>query len=162
MDPRNRFLLSGVVAAAVTGSAWRPVDRSAATPGSPLQFLSGVPTSEMPLPTLGLQAVVGLAAARGGGMRGLRGTLGLGLTAASFAALVALQREAGRSDDVLEQALQEGLGCPASGRAAATPPPATCRTATTGATTDSTYGAVPTCPPTPGPRCWCRCTAARG
>lgn len=110
MDPRNRFLLSGVVAAAVTADAWRPVDRSAATPGSPLQFLSGLPTSEMPLPTLGLQAVVGLAAARGGGTRGLRGAVGLGLTAASFAALVALQREAGRSDDVLEHALQEGLG----------------------------------------------------
>jgi acetyl esterase/lipase len=110
MDPRNRFLLSGVVAATVTASAWRPFDRSAATPGSPLQFLSGLPTSEMPLPTLGLQGVVGLAAARGGGMRGLRGAVGLGLTAASFAALVALQREAGRSDDVLEQALQEGVG----------------------------------------------------
>jgi acetyl esterase/lipase len=110
MDPRNRFLLSGVVAATVTASAWHPFDRSAATPGSPLQFLSGLPTSEMPLPTLGLQGVVGLAAARGGGMRGLRGAVGLGLTAASFAALVAMQREAGRSDDVLEQALQEGLG----------------------------------------------------
>jgi acetyl esterase/lipase len=110
MDPRTRFLLSGVVAAAVTADAWRPVDRSAASPGSPLQFLSGLPTSELPLPTLGLQGVVGLAAARGGGMRGLRGAVGLGLTAASFAALVALQREAGRSRDVLERALQEGLG----------------------------------------------------
>jgi acetyl esterase/lipase len=110
MDPRNRFLLSGVIAAAVTADAWRPIDRSAASPGSPLQFLSGLPTSELPLPTLGLQGIVGLAAARGGGMRGLRGAVGLGLTAASFAALVALQREAGRSDDVLERALQEGLG----------------------------------------------------
>jgi acetyl esterase/lipase len=110
VDPRNRFLLSGVVAAAVTGSAWRPPDRSAATPWSPLQFLSGLPTSELPLSTLGVQAVVGLAAARGGGTRGVRGAVGLGLTAASFAGLVALQREAGRSDDVLERALQEGLG----------------------------------------------------
>jgi acetyl esterase/lipase len=110
MDPRTRFLLSGVVAATVTADAWRPLDRSAASPGSPLQFMSGLPTSELPLPTLGLQGVVGLAAARGGGMRGLRGAVGLGLTAASFAGLVALQREAGRSDDVLERALQEGLG----------------------------------------------------
>jgi acetyl esterase/lipase len=110
MDPRNRFLLSGAVAAAVTAAAWRPLDRSAATPGSPLQFLSGLPTSEMPLPTLGLQGIVGLVAGRGGGVRGLRGAVGVGLTAASFAGLVALQREAGRSDDVLEAALQEGLG----------------------------------------------------
>jgi acetyl esterase/lipase len=116
MDPRNRFLLSGVVAAAVTADAWRPIDRSAASPGSPLQFLSGLPTSELPLPTLGLQGIVGLAAARGGGMRGLRGAVGLGLTAASFAALVALQREAGRSDEVLERALQEGLGADYRGR----------------------------------------------
>jgi acetyl esterase/lipase len=110
MDPRNRFLLSGAVAAAVTAAAWRPLDRSAATPGSPLQFLSGLPTSELPLPTLGLQGIVGLVAGRGGGVRGLRGAVGVGLTAASFAGLVALQREAGRSDDVLEAALQEGLG----------------------------------------------------
>jgi acetyl esterase/lipase len=110
MDPRNRFLLSGAVAAAVTAAAWRPLDRSAATPGSPLQFLSGLPTSEMPLPMAGLQGMVGLVAARGGGVRGIRGAVGVGLTAASFAGLVALQREAGRSDDVLEAALQEGLG----------------------------------------------------
>jgi acetyl esterase/lipase len=110
MDPRNRFLLSGAVAATVTAAAWRPFDRSAVTPGSPLEFLSGLPTSEMPLPTLGLQGIVGLVAGRGGGVRGLRGAVGVGLTAASFAGLVAMQREAGRSDDVLEAALQEGLG----------------------------------------------------
>ncbi|HET6835474.1 MAG TPA: alpha/beta hydrolase [Acidimicrobiales bacterium] len=110
MDPRNRFLLSGVVAATVTAAAWRPFDRSAVTPGSPLEFLSGVPTSELPLHTLGLQVAVGLVSARGGGARGLRGAVGLGLTAASFAGLVALQREADRSDEVLERALQEGLG----------------------------------------------------
>jgi acetyl esterase/lipase len=118
MDPRNRFLLSGAVAAAVTAAAWRPLDRSAATPGSPLQFLSGLPTSELPLPTLGLQGIVGLVAGRGGGVRGLRGAVGVGLTAASFAGLVALQREAGRSDDVLEAALQEGLGVPVTRRTA--------------------------------------------
>jgi acetyl esterase/lipase len=110
MDPRNRFLLSGVVAATVTAAAWRPFDRSAATPASLLQFLSGLPTSELPLPTLGLQAAVGLVSARGGGARGLRGAVGLGLTGASFAGLAALQREADRSDEVLERALQEGLG----------------------------------------------------
>jgi acetyl esterase/lipase len=110
MDPRNRFLLSGVAAAAVTAAAWRPFDRSAASPGSPMQFVSGLPTSELPLPTLGVQAAAGLLSARGGGVRGVRGAVGLGLTAASFAGLVALQREAARSELVLERALQEGLG----------------------------------------------------
>ncbi|MGH9228835.1 MAG: alpha/beta hydrolase fold domain-containing protein [Acidimicrobiales bacterium] len=110
MDPRDRFLLSGVVAATATATAWRPLDRSAASPASLLEFLSGLPTSEMPLHALGLQAAVGLASARGGGARGLRGAVGLGLTAASFGGLVALRREAGRSDEVLEAALHEGLG----------------------------------------------------
>jgi len=110
MDPRNRFLLSGVAAATVTAAAWRPFDRSASGPGSPLTFLSGLPTSEMPLHALGLQGVVGPAAGRAGGARGLRGVLGLGLTAASLGGLLQLHREARRSEEVLERALQEGLG----------------------------------------------------
>src|ERR687892_446284 len=110
MDPHNRFLLSGIAAAAVTASAWRPSEQPGSGPGSPLAFLSGLPTSEMPLHALGLQGAVGLAAARGGGARGWRGALGLGLTAASFGGLLRLHREASRSEEVLERALQEGLG----------------------------------------------------
>ncbi|HZA76939.1 MAG TPA: alpha/beta hydrolase [Acidimicrobiales bacterium] len=110
MDPHNRFLLSGIAAAAVTAAAWRPSEQPGSGPGSPLAFLSGLPTSEMPLHALGLQGAVGLAAARGGGARGWRGALGLGLTAASFGGLLRLHREASRSEEVLERALQEGLG----------------------------------------------------
>lgn len=108
MDPRTRYLLSGIAAAATTAAAWRPLDRFG--PGSPLAFLSGLPTSELPLHTMGLQAGAGLLAARGGGARGLRGALGLGLTAASFAGLRQLHRTAAQSGEVLESALVEGLG----------------------------------------------------
>ncbi|HKH25330.1 MAG TPA: alpha/beta hydrolase, partial [Acidimicrobiales bacterium] len=108
MDPRNRFLLSGLAAAATTAVAWRPLDRFG--PGSPLAFLSGLPASEMPLHGMALQAAVGAVAARGGGARGRRGAAGLGLTVASFAGLALLQRAAAQSVDVLEAALVDGLG----------------------------------------------------
>ncbi|MGH9113936.1 MAG: alpha/beta hydrolase fold domain-containing protein [Acidimicrobiales bacterium] len=108
MNPRTRFLLSGVAAAATTAVAWRPLDRSG--PGSPLAFLSGLPTSEMPLHGMAVQGALGVIAARGGGARGRRGAVGLGLTAASFAGLSLLQRAAAQSADVLEAALVEGLG----------------------------------------------------
>src|ERR687892_710505 len=110
MDPHNRFLLSGIAAAAVTASAWRPSEQPGSGPGSPLAFLSGLPTSEMPLHALGLQGAVGLAAARGGGARGWRGALGLGLTAASFGGLLRLHRGAPRSEEVLGRPRQGGLG----------------------------------------------------
>jgi acetyl esterase/lipase len=108
VDPRNRFLLSGLAAAATTAVAWRPLDRLGR--GSPLAFLSGLPTSEMPLHAMALQAAVGAVAARGGGARGRRGAAGLGLTVASFAGLALLQRAAAQSVDVLEAALVDGLG----------------------------------------------------
>jgi acetyl esterase/lipase len=108
VNPRNRFLLSGIAAAATTAAAWRPLDRFGR--GSPLGFVSALPTSELPLQTMAAQGVGALWAARGGAVRGLRGAIGLGLTAASLAGLYQLQREAERSADVLEDALVAGLG----------------------------------------------------
>ena len=64
MDPRNRFLLSGVVAATVTATAWRPVDRTAATPGAPLEFLSGETPEKLGLTGRESFEIVGLAAAK--------------------------------------------------------------------------------------------------
>jgi acetyl esterase/lipase len=113
MDSRTRFLLSGVASATVTAAAWGGVRVG---PASPLSFLSALPTSEMPLQAAGLQGVVGLLAARGGGVRGLRGVLGAGLTAASFTGLSMLEREARRSEEVLERALCDGLGPDYRGR----------------------------------------------
>jgi acetyl esterase/lipase len=106
--PANRFLLSGVVWAAATGNTLRPFDRLG--PGSMASYMSALGPSEFPMHELAFQAGVGLIAARGGGVRGLRGALGLGLTAASFAGLWQLRRDALASRDVLEAALVDGLG----------------------------------------------------
>jgi acetyl esterase/lipase len=106
--PANRFLLSGVAWAAATGNALKPFDRVG--PGSMASFVSALGPSEFPMHELAFQAGVGLIAARGGGVRGVRGALGLGLTAASFAGLWQLRRDAQAAQDVLEAALVDGLG----------------------------------------------------
>jgi acetyl esterase/lipase len=106
--PANRFLLSGVAWAAATGNALKPFDRVG--PGSMASFVSALGPSEFPMHELAFQAGVGLIAARGGGVRGVRGALGLGLTAASFAGLWRLRRDAQAAQDVLEAALVDGLG----------------------------------------------------
>jgi acetyl esterase/lipase len=106
--PANRFLLSGVAWAAATGNTLRPFDRLG--PGSMASYMSALGPSEFPMHELAFQAGVGLIAARGGGVRGWRGALGLGLTAASFAGLWQLRRDALASGDVLEAALVDGLG----------------------------------------------------
>jgi acetyl esterase/lipase len=108
MRPQNRFLLTTAVGAAATANALRPVQRTG--PLSVPAFASGLPTSELPLQTLALQAALALVAARGGGRKGLRGAAGLALTAASAVGLTRLHREALEADEVLEQALCDELG----------------------------------------------------
>ena len=108
MDRRNRFLMAGAAAAAVTASALRPPDRFG--PAAPLEFLVGVPTSEMPLHVGALQGGLALLGARRGGARGWQGLAGLGLVAASAAGLWRLHRDADASETVLEDALVAGLG----------------------------------------------------
>jgi acetyl esterase/lipase len=108
VNPRNRFLLSGIASAAVTANALRPLARFG--PGGLPAFAHGLFASEFPLHTIGIQGTIGALAARGGGVRGLRGAVGLGLTAASIAGLWRLHREVEESEHVLERALVEGLG----------------------------------------------------
>src|SRR5918997_3061823 len=108
MRPQNRFLLTTLAGAAATANALRPVTRTG--PLSIPAFASGLPTSELPLQNLAFQAALALAAGRSGGRRGLRGAVGVALTAASAAGLVRLHREAARSDEALEQALVDELG----------------------------------------------------
>ena len=108
MDRRTRFLIARAAAAAVTASALRP--RARFGRAAPLEFVLGVPTSEMPLHAAGAQAAVGLLLARGGGLRGRRGLAGLTLAAASGVGLWRLYRDAQASGEVLEDALVEALG----------------------------------------------------
>lgn len=107
-DRRTRFLASRAAAAAVTASALRPPDRFGRL--SPLEFVVGVPTSEMPLHVGALQAGMALLGARRGGARGWQGVAGLGLAGASAAGLWRLHRDAVASEQVLEDALVAGLG----------------------------------------------------
>jgi acetyl esterase/lipase len=73
-------------------------------------FASGFVTSEFPLVAAGTQVLNLAALAARGHVRGRSGALMAAATAGSVATLVALDREARRSGDVLEQALVEGLG----------------------------------------------------
>jgi acetyl esterase/lipase len=108
LEPRTRFLLSGAAAAAVTANALRPLDRFG--PGSGPAFATGAVVAEMPLHVAAASGGLALLLSRSGGWRGLRGALGLGLTAGSLAGLWQLQRDARDAGQVLEDALVEALG----------------------------------------------------
>jgi acetyl esterase/lipase len=109
MDPRNRYLLARAAAASATATALRPAVRFGRVV-PPIEFLVGVPVSEMPLHTAAVQAAMALLGARGGRAQGWRGAAGIGLTAASAAGLWRLHRDAQASEQVLEQALVDALG----------------------------------------------------
>ncbi len=108
MDPRTRYMLSRAAAAAATATALRPATRFG--PATTVEFVVGVPISEMPLQAAAAQGALALLGARGGRAGGWRGAVGLGLTAASAAGLWRLHRDAQASEGVLEQALRDGLG----------------------------------------------------
>jgi acetyl esterase/lipase len=108
LNPRNRFMLWSAASAAVTANALRPATRSG--PASSLEFVLGMPTAEMPLHAAAFQGALALVTGRGGGVRGWRGAAGAGLLAASAAGLWRLHRDGEQAEEVLEQALIDGLG----------------------------------------------------
>jgi acetyl esterase/lipase len=108
VDRSTRFLISRAAGAAITAVSLRPPGRFG--PLAPLEFVVGVPTSEMPLHVGALGGALALLRGRRGGASGWRGAVGVGLTAASAAGLWQLHRDAVASGDVLEQALVDGLG----------------------------------------------------
>jgi acetyl esterase/lipase len=108
VNPANRFVISRLRGAATTANALSPLGRE--LPLSPWSFASGVVTSELPLVVGGVQLASAAHRIRKGGLRGTRGLVGAGLTAASLAGLWRLHQDAERSEDVLEAALREGLG----------------------------------------------------
>jgi acetyl esterase/lipase len=108
MKRSTGFLVASATGAAATANALRPYTRSGKL--SLASFTFGLPTSELPLQALILQAIGAAVLARKGGYRGLAGTVGVAATAGSWAGLVRLHREAGRAADVLEAALTDQLG----------------------------------------------------
>ncbi|SHH63852.1 Acetyl esterase/lipase [Jatrophihabitans endophyticus] len=107
---RAADLVLGLNAAAALNAvnARRPLDRRhrASIPA----FLAGWATSELPLQTLGVHAAANVAAFAAGGNRGLRGAVGLGLSAVTAGELLATHRSARRAADVYERALAAALG----------------------------------------------------
>ena len=102
------FLAASAIGAARTLNAWHPVSRSGRS--SLLAFPSGLTVSEMPLHAIAWQAAATAGFAAAGAHRTRAGQAGLALTAASWAGLLALDRVASRSDEILEAALVDGLG----------------------------------------------------
>ena len=186
MKRSTRFLVASATGAAATANALRPYARSGKL--SVASFVCGLPTSELPLQTLILQAAGAALLARKGGCRGVSGAIGVAATAGSLAGLARLHGEAVRAADVLEAALTDQLGsdyrrriranfiaapevpldAPADPPArldGATPVPrpnATFPTVSSAGVTCSTSGGAETSPPTPARLCWCRSTGAPG
>ena len=102
------FLAASLVGAAFTLSAWLRL--------RPLGFLrvpyffAGWLTGELVLHHLAWQFLATIAFVVFGALDAWPGLLGLAVTAASWAGLVALQHRASKAADVLERALRQALG----------------------------------------------------
>ena len=103
------MLAAAALGALNTVNAWRPFFRRGSL--SPVSFFAGWPTSELPLQALADQAAL-VAATAPAWRRAPAGrqAAALGLTAASWAGLAALQGPARRADRILDDALGHGLG----------------------------------------------------
>jgi acetyl esterase/lipase len=108
MDTGTAYLALSAVGAASTANAWRPFSRTGRASG--FFFPGGLTVSELPLHTMATQVVVTAGMALAGALGSGAGKGGLALTAASCAGLVGLQRVSGRTRDILEAALVDGLG----------------------------------------------------
>jgi acetyl esterase/lipase len=102
-------LAAATIGALNTVNAWRPLFRVGAL--SPVSFFTGWPTSELPLYALADQAAIAAATAPSWRRASAgRQAAALGLTAASWAGLAALQLPARRADRILDDALRRALG----------------------------------------------------
>jgi acetyl esterase/lipase len=102
------YLTAGLASAVNTANAWSPFARRG--PGSVLSFAAGFPTSELPLQTIAWQAAVTAGFATRGALKSPRGRAGLALHLASWVGLAELYRRAGKTRDIVEQALIDELG----------------------------------------------------
>ena len=100
--------MAGAASAVLTANAWRPFVRSGY--GTALGFPSGIVPTELPLPSAVAALVPAAVAARRGGLGSIGGRVGLALTGASIAGLVALDRSARADRKLFEAALSESLG----------------------------------------------------
>jgi acetyl esterase/lipase len=111
------FLAVSLVGALFTWNAWRPRPAYASWLAVP-SFFAGWLTSELIPHHLVWQAIATGGFVWLGALDAWPGWLGLGVTLASWAALVGMGQEAQRADGVLELALRRGLGADYEGAAA--------------------------------------------
>jgi acetyl esterase/lipase len=93
---------------AITANALRPLSRN--NPAAAYAFALGWHVSELPLLALGLQLTKTTLAVRGGRWKTPSGQARLAAQAVSAAGLLTLHRGAQQSKQVLESALEDGLG----------------------------------------------------
>jgi acetyl esterase/lipase len=108
MQRSTRFLAASAAGAATTANALRPVARRGRW--SFPAFVFGLPTSELPLQVLALQASAAGILAGKGGQRGRAGRAAGTATVASALGLLQLHRAALQSPDLLEASLVDQLG----------------------------------------------------
>ena len=107
-DAGRSFLKMAVVGGLNTANARQPLTRNDRL--GPLCFFPGWLTSELPLHTIGWQALATLDYARKGAFKSKAGVLGLGLSAASWFALLRIYRQSLGAGEVFDEALKDGLG----------------------------------------------------
>lgn len=119
MHPGTTYLATSALRALSTANARKPLTTTGL--GSVAAFLNGLPTSELPLPMIGLHA----ASAGWGLLRGVHrttaGRIGLALTAVSAAGLFRLHRATADADELVERSLIDELGADYPTRLAANP-----------------------------------------
>jgi acetyl esterase/lipase len=104
----RRLLAFSALGAANTANARTPFARRG--PVSVPSFFSGWLTSELPLHTIGVQALATVGWARKGALRTPAGLAALGVNAASWVALSRIWKEAMAQDQIFDAALREALG----------------------------------------------------
>ncbi len=104
----RQFLAAAAVGALNTANARTPLARNGRS--GVAAFAVGWPTSELPLHTIGWQALATLGLARRGALRSPAGIAGLGLSLASWATLYRIWEEATHTGEVYDAALRDGLG----------------------------------------------------
>jgi acetyl esterase/lipase len=102
------FLLVSLWGAWFTWNTYRPMGRPA--PLATISFFAGWLTSELALHHLLWQAIATAVFVWLGALDAWPGRLGLAITLASWAGLIASMRGARRAGDAVERALREGLG----------------------------------------------------
>src|SRR5260370_824390 len=103
------YLVLSALGAVNTAVAWRPPSRQRTLPGT-LAFVTGMITSEFPVPVIFVQAVVTGIGGAVGWITGWAGVVGLVLTGLSWIGLGALRRAAADARPVLDRALAQALG----------------------------------------------------